>query len=310
VLGQNSQRLAESSSAQAVSLEQTSASIEALSDMTRRNAENSEAVNTCVQKEVEPNIQCVRDRLERVDKAMRHTLTASQETAEIIKTIDAIAFQTNLLALNAAVEAARAGAAGAGFAVVADEVRSLARRCAEAAKNTQNLLENTTSKLRETAAHFEEAMKATADNARLGHKVSALVAEISAASRVQAQSLEQVNSTLHQMAKTTQANAGNVEHSAEAVEGLHGQAEQLKLAVTGLLHLLERGQNSILPVSTEVGQTPEPPSPSLASELPSHSGKAQESTSHRKHPTGFSGEAKARPVGRNPAKQASQIFQP
>jgi methyl-accepting chemotaxis protein len=59
---------------------------------------------------------------------------SSRRIADIIGTIDGIAFQTNILALNAAVEAARAGEQGRGFAVVASEVRSLAQRSAEAAR--------------------------------------------------------------------------------------------------------------------------------------------------------------------------------
>jgi methyl-accepting chemotaxis protein len=60
--------------------------------------------------------------------AMDQITGASRKIAEIITTIDGIAFQTNLLALNAAVEAARAGEQGRGFAVVAAEVRADAQR--------------------------------------------------------------------------------------------------------------------------------------------------------------------------------------
>ena len=49
--------------------------------------------------------------------------TSSKKIADIIGTIDGIAFQTNILALNAAVEAARAGEQGAAS-------RSWPARCA------------------------------------------------------------------------------------------------------------------------------------------------------------------------------------
>ena len=69
--------------------------------------------------------------------------SSSREVAGVLKSLDEIAFNTNILALNAAVEAARAGEAGASFSVVADEVRSLAKRAAEAAKHSADIVDKT-----------------------------------------------------------------------------------------------------------------------------------------------------------------------
>jgi len=138
-LSEASQEMAEGASEQAASLEQTSSSLEEMSAQIKQTAQNAGEAERSM-RETQPLVDSGVSAMKRMNEAMKEIEVSSTETSKIIKTIDEIAFQTNLLALNAAVEAARAGEAGKGFAVVAEEVRNLARRSAEAAKNTSDLI--------------------------------------------------------------------------------------------------------------------------------------------------------------------------
>src|SRR5205807_6422336 len=120
-------------------LEETSASSQEMSSMTQSNANNSHEA-TKLMARVDTRVTEANRTLQEMIASMHAIAGASEKIARIIKIIDEIAFQTNILALNAAVEAARAGEAGMGFAVVADEVRNLAGRCAQAAKDTSDLI--------------------------------------------------------------------------------------------------------------------------------------------------------------------------
>jgi hypothetical protein len=60
------------------------------------------------------------------DEAIRSLTSRTDDIAEFLGSIDAIARQSNLLALNATIEAARAGEAGRAFRVVASEVKAMA----------------------------------------------------------------------------------------------------------------------------------------------------------------------------------------
>ncbi len=208
-----SQALSEAASEQAASIEETSSSLEEMSSMTKQNAENADQANTLIT----GNNQ-VMDKtsisMTELTQSMKDIAVSSEQTQKIIKTIDEIAFQTNLLALNAAVEAARAGEAGAGFAVVADEVRNLAMRAAEAAQNTSSLIEDIVKKIQGGVGVVTQTNQNFGEATRNSGKVRDLIAEMAAATREQAQGLEQVNQAVAEMNKVTQQNAAGAEELA------------------------------------------------------------------------------------------------
>ncbi len=231
-ISRGSQSLAEGANHQASSLEEVSSSLEEMASMTASNAEKAHEAEK-VSSETSRYAADADQHTGRMKTAIDRIKESSDKSANIIKTIDEIAFQTNLLALNAAVEAARAGDAGKGFAVVAEEVRSLAQRSAEAAKNTAEMIgesvQNSAEGVKITDEVSEMLNKITQGTA----KVLQLVSDIAGASREQSQGIEQINLAVTQMNQLTQENAANSEESASASEQLYSQATELKTMVDG-----------------------------------------------------------------------------
>ncbi|MCS6961030.1 MAG: methyl-accepting chemotaxis protein [Deltaproteobacteria bacterium] len=224
-IAQASQTLAEASSKSASNLEVTAASIEQISSMANSTAENA---NQCSQlaKQVLALAEQGEQNMVEMMRVMKEIRAAADETSQIIKIIDDIAFQTNLLALNAAVEAARAGEAGKGFAVVADEVRNLSQRSAQAAGETSKRLaqsrELTELGVR-TATKLNEAFKQTIASL---NKSTVLVDEISAASKEQSVGISQVTQSISDLDRATQANSSASEQLAAAASELKSSVQQ------------------------------------------------------------------------------------
>ena len=228
-----SQSLAQGSSEQASSLEETSASSEEINSMTRKNAENSRTAADLVTHSGQ-RFEEANQKLDQLVAAMAEINSQSDKISKIIKVIDEIAFQTNILALNAAVEAARAGEAGMGFAVVADEVRNLAQRCAQAAKDTAALIEDSVAKSAGGQTRVDEVAAVVRAVSAEAVKVKTLVDEVNLGSQEQARGIDQISKAIVQMEQVTQKNAANAEESASASEELSAQAETMKAVVSHL----------------------------------------------------------------------------
>ena len=159
--------------------------------------------------------------------------SSSRKIADIIGTIDSIAFQTNILALNAAVEAARAAEHGRGFAVVASEVRSPALRSAEAAPEIRSLIQNSVEKVDAGARLVHDAGTTMGEIVGGVQRVTDMIGEVSAATAEQSSGLRQVNEAVAGLERMTQQNAAHVEQSAATAESLREQAVRMSLTAGG-----------------------------------------------------------------------------
>jgi len=210
----------------ASSLQQTASSMEQLTGTVKQSASSARTANMLASQAAD-----VADRggkvVSEVVATMEDIAASSRKIADIIGTIDGIAFQTNILALNAAVEAARAGEQGRGFAVVASEVRSLAQRSAEAAKEIKALIGASVDRVSSGSKLVADAGGTMNEIVVAVQRVTQMIGDITAAADEQSSGIVQVNTAVTQLDQMTQQNAALVEQSAAAADSLKQQAVRL-----------------------------------------------------------------------------------
>lgn len=230
LLGGSANQLAKRSEAQAASLEETAAAMAQIASIVQSTASQAESVSQAVS-----DTKSAADDSTKVGvnalEAMVRIEAASQQIEQIIGVIDEISFQTNLLALNAGVEAARAGEFGKGFAVVAQEVRELAQRSGSAAEEVKTLIGRASVEV-QTGSRMVRVMNDVLNSISSEiAKVSDEVEAIALASRTQAASVSEVNSSISYMDQITQQNAAMVGQTSDLGQSVSQLALSLRKLV-------------------------------------------------------------------------------
>jgi len=212
-------------------------------------AQGALAGMNAVMKRVEDASEACKELLDSVDAVD----SASRDTAQVIQTIDSIAFKTNLLALNAAVEAARAGDAGRCFAVVAEEVSGLANQSTGAVQETSALIEaanGKTASSRFASQNVEKFLVAIADSAsefsgqmkEVAHGSSqqrSVLLQIVSDSELQNTSVGQISEELSMVSRIVEETVASAQVSASTSEDLNGQVHELSRLVAELRSMLD-----------------------------------------------------------------------
>jgi methyl-accepting chemotaxis protein len=208
--------LADSATSQAIGIERSRDSVQALVVAIQETAEGARKTDALAR----------RAAAEAADggTAVEETAAAMRDIADRVSVVDEIAYQTNLLALNSAIEAARAGAHGRGFAVVAGEVRRLAERSRVAAQEISAIAGRSLASSERAAGLIGRAVPSI-------RETSAEVNRISEASRQQLEEVLAIGDTIAALAGSAERQSAASEELTASSGSLAERAELLARAV-------------------------------------------------------------------------------
>lgn len=170
---------------QAVSVNETTTTMDELGASSRQSAEQVEAAAVSAEqalllsgngtKAVHQTLNGMTNLRQKVEAISDQILRLSEQTNQIgtiSGLVGDLANQTNMLALNAAVEAVRAGEHGKGFAVVASEIRKLADESKKSSQKIGALVSDIQSAIRSTVIATDEGTKTVEEGVQIAEDTS------------------------------------------------------------------------------------------------------------------------------------------
>jgi methyl-accepting chemotaxis protein len=158
---------------------------------------------------------------------LHESLDALSAVLREASVVESIASDAGLLAVNAAIEAARAGNDGNGFAVVADEVRVLAQHASDAAREISHISSGGAARAMRSAELLDRLAPSIDDSA-------AMVRELSATARRQADEMVALSAALASANKTTRRAATGATQLRLSADSLAVHAQRLGALLRGL----------------------------------------------------------------------------
>lgn len=231
------------STQQAVSANQTTASIEELGASSRQSAEQiSTAVAGANQVlmltsgsqqrglEIE-NHMSLKIKMEQIQAQIIRLSEHLGQISNITTVVSDLANQTNMLALNASVEAVRAGENGKGFGVVATEIRKLADQSRKSAEKISAIVTDIQTAASLTVCVTEEGSKSVQNIGRAMNDVAVNLQQISLNTKQQSVAVEQVVEAMNSLNIVSQETAQGISQAKIGIQRLNETAQNLNSLV-------------------------------------------------------------------------------